>query len=112
MGAHRQKERQRRKQSNDDGGSTLWPGKHSYKGYGGGTRICGLAEDQHEEHRRPGRDLTGEQGERGTTRRDGAQRAECAHGGCVDQEERAETSYADAGISEHLAAPVGPPVEP
>ena len=73
-------------------------------------QICGLTEDQHEEHRRPGRDLTGEQGERRAPWGAGAQRGEGAHGRSVDQEERAETSYADAGVSEHFAAPVWPPV--
>jgi hypothetical protein len=89
----------------------VWPGKRSHKGYGRGTQICGLTEDQHEEHRRPDRDLAGEQGERGATWRDGAQRGECAHGGCVDQEEGAETADADAGILEHFAAPVGAAVD-
>ena len=70
-----------------------------------------VAEGQHEEHRRPGRDLTGEQGERRAPWRAGAQRGERRHGRSVDQEERPETTDADAGVSENLAAPVRAPAD-
>jgi hypothetical protein len=73
-------------------------------------RVSRLAEGEREEHRRPGRDLTGEQSERGTAWRSGAQRGECAHGRSVDQEERAETADADAGVFENIAASVGAPL--
>ena len=44
-----------------------------------------------------------------TAWRGGAQRGEGGHGRSVDQEERAQTAYADAGVSEHFAAPAGAP---
>ena len=70
---------------------------------------AGLPKARVEEHRRTGRDLTGEKGQRRAAGGDGAQRGERRHSRSVDEEERADAADADAGVLEDLAASLGAP---
>ena len=72
----------------------------------GGACFGGLAEGEDQEHRRAGRDLSGEQGERGADGRIIGERGERGEGRGVDDEESPDPTDPHASVFEDRPSPL------